>query len=78
MSALTIELLHAFEKLPEEDREEFLKEVLRREQPRAQEINLPQRGISKEQAEDLRNRLKTFAEDWDRPEASVYDENPSR
>jgi len=36
------------------------------------------RGISKKQAADLRSRLKTFAEDWERPEASIYDEDPAR
>lgn len=31
-----------------------------------------------EQAGDLRARLKTFAEDWERPEAAIYDEDPAR
>jgi len=35
-------------------------------------------GISKPQAADLRARLKTFAEDWERSEASIYDETPAR
>ena len=39
------------------------------------EIDLRQRGIAEEQAADLRARLCTFAEDWDRPEMDVYDEN---
>ena len=39
------------------------------------EIDLPARGISEEQAADLRSRLRTFAEDWDRPEMDVYDED---
>ncbi len=30
-------------------------------------------GIDREQAADLRNRLSTFAEDWQRPEMDVYD-----
>ena len=42
------------------------------------EIDLQARGIDKTQAADLRARLKTFAEDWDRPEAAIYDENPAR
>ena len=33
------------------------------------------RGIEETQAADLRARLKTFAEDWDRPEMDVYDED---
>ena len=41
----------------------------------SKEIDLRERGISEEQAADLRSRLKTFAEDWDRPELDVYDED---
>jgi 2-polyprenyl-3-methyl-5-hydroxy-6-metoxy-1,4-benzoquinol methylase len=41
-------------------------------------IDLRSRGITEAQAQDLRARLKTFAEDWDRPEAAVYDEDPTR
>jgi len=41
-------------------------------------VDLPSRGISKAQAADLRARLKTFAEDWERPEAAIYDEDPTR
>ena len=37
-------------------------------------IDLRSRGISKEQASDLRARLKTFAEDWEHPEAAIYDQ----
>lgn len=36
-------------------------------------IDLGQRGISEEQAADLRHRLAAFAEDWDRPEMDAYD-----
>jgi uncharacterized protein (DUF3084 family) len=35
-------------------------------------------GIDEAQAADLRSRLKTFAEDWERPEAGIYDETPAR
>ena len=38
-----------------------------------QEIDLHKRGIGEEQAADLRTRLKTFADDWDRPEMDIYD-----
>lgn len=31
------------------------------------------RGIDEEQAADLRARLLTFAEDWERPEMEAYD-----
>ena len=41
-------------------------------------VDLPARGIGETQATDLRVRLKTFAEDWNRPEAAIYDENPAR
>ena len=41
-------------------------------------VDLRDRGIEEAQASDLRSRLKTFADDWDRPEATIYDENPAR
>jgi len=37
-------------------------------------VALHDRGISEPQAADLRARLKPFAEDWERPEAAIYDE----
>ena len=37
-------------------------------------INLRTRGITEEQAAKLRAQLATFAEDWDSPEMSVYDD----
>jgi hypothetical protein len=37
------------------------------------EVDLRGRGIDDKQAADLRSRLKTFAEDWDRPDMDVYD-----
>ena len=37
------------------------------------EISLPQRGIGKAQAADLRSKFNTVAEDWNRPEMDVYD-----
>jgi hypothetical protein len=39
----------------------------------AQSVPLADRGITPEQAADLRQRLKAFAEDWDRPEMDAYD-----
>jgi hypothetical protein len=39
-------------------------------------VNLRDRGIDETRAADLRRRLAAFAEDWDRPEMSVYDELP--
>ena len=41
-------------------------------------IELHDRGIDEAQAADLRSRLKSFAEDWERPETAIYDENPAR
>ena len=41
-------------------------------------VALHDRGIDEAQATDLRSRLKTFAEDWERPEASIYDEDQTR
>lgn len=37
-------------------------------------LDLCARGIDEQQAADLRHRLGTFTEDWDRPEMGVYDE----
>ena len=37
-------------------------------------VDLARRGISSEQAADLRSRLQSFAEDWERPEMGIYDE----
>ena len=37
-------------------------------------VNLAERGIDPEQAAELRSRLQSFAEDWNRPEMAIYDE----
>jgi len=39
----------------------------------SQSIDLADRRISQEQAADLRWRLSSFADDWDRPEMDSYD-----
>jgi len=36
-------------------------------------IDLQARGIDEAQAADLRSHLATFAEDWESPEMSIYD-----
>lgn len=36
-------------------------------------IDLQSRGITQEQAASLRDRLRCFAEDWDRPDMAAYD-----
>jgi hypothetical protein len=74
MSGATTQLLHAYEALPASEKQAFMQELFRR-QP---SVDLPPRGIEAGQAADLRARLKTFAEDWDRPEMGVYDATPAR
>jgi len=37
------------------------------------EVNLKERRIGKTQAAELRGKLNTIAEDWNRPEMDVYD-----
>ena len=37
------------------------------------EVDLAAHGIDRSQAEILRNNLATFADDWNSPEMSVYD-----
>jgi hypothetical protein len=41
-------------------------------------VDLRDRGLDEPQAADVRRRLAPFAEDWDRPEMSAYDELPPR
>jgi hypothetical protein len=36
-------------------------------------VDLQARGIDQAEAADLRAQLSTFAEDWDSPEMSIYD-----
>jgi hypothetical protein len=70
--------------LTEAEREAVLKKLLElsgevRETPALyRAINLKDRGIDEAQAADLRSRLNTFAEDWNRPEAVIYDEDLPR
>ncbi len=58
--------------------EAALRALLRESGTDTLEVDLRGRGMDEEQAADLRARLKTFAEDWDRPEAAIYDEDPTR
>lgn len=39
----------------------------------AQVVDLAEHGVTSEQAADLRYRLTTFCEDWQRPEMDAYD-----
>jgi hypothetical protein len=41
-------------------------------------VNLRKQGIDTAQAAELRDRLATFAEDWDSPEMAVYDHYNAR
>ena len=36
-------------------------------------VDLQSRGIGHRQAQELRERLSSFAEDWDSPEMEIYD-----
>ncbi len=42
--------------------------------PSPSSVNLSERNLDSSQAAELRARLRSFAEDWDRPEMDVYDE----
>lgn len=39
---------------------------------KSDQIDLASQGINKAQAEILRSRLATFADDWDSPEMSIF------
>jgi hypothetical protein len=41
-------------------------------------VDLRLRDMEEVHVSNLRARLRTFAEDWDRPEADIYDEDPPR
>jgi hypothetical protein len=41
--------------------------------PSPGQVDLRERGIDEVQAADLRARLKSFSEDWERPEMAGYD-----
>jgi hypothetical protein len=55
-----------------------LNTILRESESKEAMVDLPSRSIEETQAADLRARLKTFSEDWDRPENDVYDQSPAR
>jgi hypothetical protein len=61
-----------------EAKEAELQSILRESGNAQAGMDLSSRSIDKPQAADLRARLKTFAEDWERPEAAVYDQSPAR
>mgnify|MGYP001588230928 CR=1 FL=1 len=37
------------------------------------EVDLKKRGLSRTRTAELRGRLKSFAQDWERPEMDAYD-----
>lgn len=43
----------------------------------AEGIDLRSRGMSEERASELRAQLASFAEEWDSPEMSIYDDYPA-
>lgn len=75
------EIIKELPKLSEAERRavlDKLRELAEHEATNHLAVDLRSRGINEEQAGDLRARLKTFAEDWERPEAAIYDEDPAR
>ena len=42
--------------------------------PQKRIIDLRERGISEQEAAELRWRFQAFAEDWEHPDMDVYDE----
>ncbi len=72
------EIINELPKLNEAERRAILDKLREIAQQSDRAVDLRSRGISEAEAADLRVRLKTFAEDWERPEASIYDEHPAR
>ena len=81
------EIINELPNLTESERRSVLDSLLTLTQQQSQlkepatgyrTVDLQTRGIGETQAADLRARLKTFAGDWNRPEAAIYDENPAR
>jgi len=70
------EIMIEIPKLSHAQRREILRRILEIE--RNGSVDLSPRGIGETQAAELRSRLKTFAEDWERPEADIYDQAPAR
>ena len=79
------EIIKELPKLTESERRSVLDSLLTLTKQRSQlkdpateyrAVDLRERGIKETQAADLRARLKTFAGDWNRPEAAIYDKFP--
>jgi len=70
------EIISEIPKLSQADRREIMRRILEVEGKNG--VDLRARGVDENHAAELRARLKTFAEDWERPEADIYDQDPAR
>lgn len=70
------EIISEIPKLSHADRREIMRFLLEVEGNNG--VDLQSRGIDETHAAELRARLKSFAEDWERPEADIYDQDPAR
>ena len=70
------EIISEIPKLSHADRREIMRRILEVEGKNG--VDLRARGVDENHAAELRARLKTFAEDWERPEADIYDQDPAR
>ena len=70
------EIISEIPKLSHADRREIMRCILDVEGNNG--VDLPARGIDETQAAELRARLKKFAEDWERPETDIDDQDPPR
>ena len=70
------EIISEIPKLSHADRREILRCILDAEGNGG--VDLRTHGIDETHAAELRARLKSFAEDWERPEADIYDQAPAR
>ncbi len=70
------EIIEELPKLSEAERRAVQRKLMELSSRSA--IDLQSRGIDEDQAADLRGRLSTFAEDWNRPEMDIYDDDSAR
>jgi hypothetical protein len=59
-----------------DERFDQVSSILDQIKPDTAGADLEARGMDELHAADLRKRLTTFAEDWNRSEADIYDEDP--
>jgi hypothetical protein len=72
------EIINELPKLSEAEQRAILDKLRELVRDGDHSVDLRSRGIDQAQAADLRTRLNSFAEDWERPEASIYDDPPAR